>query len=92
MADLTVLLRRLEDYASELDRHAAEVQNEFETVRRSLTRLSGVYEGTAASDFKAHWSTTQQRLRQYVEGTQSIRSLLRERIDALREADRTGGL
>lgn len=88
MADLTLLIRRLEAYASELDRHSAKVQNEFDTMRRSFSRLGGAFEGQAARDFKAHWATTQTRLNQYVEGTKAIRSLLTARIAALREADR----
>lgn len=92
MADLTRLLQGLESYASALDRHSDQVQSDFRNLQRALDRLSAVYEGAGARDFKAHWAHSQQGLNDYVAGTKKIRGLLNQRIDRLRQADQSSGL
>jgi uncharacterized protein YukE len=92
MADVTQLVRALDRYSRELDRHNALVADAFRGLERSLGRLSSVYEGVAAREFKAHWARTQAGLRDYESGARSIGGLLDERLQALRAADRPEGL
>lgn len=92
MVDTTRLLGRLRSYEKELQRHNSKVTAAFSTLERSLARLNAQYEGAAARDFKAHMARTQRGLDEYVKGTNSIRQLLNERIEALAAADRAGGL
>jgi uncharacterized protein YukE len=92
MADLTRLVNALESYSRELDRHNAQVADAYHQLEQALARLSGVYEGTAAREFKAHWARTKSGLHEYTDGAQAIRSLLDQRLSALKEADRPAPL
>lgn len=92
MADLTRLANGLRSYQAELERHEAEVRAAFETLRRSLERLSSVYEGTGATTFKSHWAASARGLDEYLTGVRSIQGILDERIDHLSSADRSEGL
>lgn len=92
MADMTRLLRALQSYAAELDKHNARVSAAFTQLERSRSRLNTYYEGAGAKDFKAHFARTERGLHEYVNGTRAIKKVLQERIDRLTEADRPGGL
>ena len=92
MADVTRLVSGLERYSRELERHNAQVAQAYHELEQALARLSAVYEGTAAREFKAHWARTKSGLREYNDGAQAIRQLLDERLNALKEADRTAPL
>lgn len=92
MADVTQLVRALEAYNRELERHNAKVANAYGRLERSLHKLGGVYEGTAAREFQSHWLRTKSGLAEYNRGSQSISRLLNERLAALKAADRPDGL
>jgi uncharacterized protein YukE len=92
MADVTRLVNALESYSRELDRHNARVAQAYAELERSLSRLGSVYEGTAAREFKLHWSRTTRGLRDYTDGSRAIRKLLEQRLAALKAADRASGL
>jgi len=51
-----------------------------------------VYDGDAAQEFHSGWAKTEVRFREYMYRLQKINKLLEERIAALEEANRTGGL
>jgi len=88
MADVTRLVNALESYAKELERHNAQVAQAYHELEQALARLSSVYEGTAAREFKAHWARTVAGLRRYNDGARAISTLLDRRLAALRDADR----
>ena len=92
MADVTQLIRALESYSRELERHNAKVTNAYQRLEQSLSRLSGVYEGTAAREFQSHWLRTKGGLAEYNKGSNEISRLLNERLAALKAADRPDGL
>jgi WXG100 family type VII secretion target len=92
MADVTQLIRALESYSRELERHNAKVSRAYQDLERSLNKLRGVYEGVAAREFQSHWQKTKAGLAEYNRGAQSISHLLNERLAALKAADRTDGL
>ena len=69
-------------------RHSTRLAESFDQLTQALARLSQVYEGAGASDFKAHFARTQAGLEEYLEGTRSIQRILQDRIDRLAEADR----
>ena len=92
MADLNVLLRGLVTYEATLNSHNDSVTEAFDTLKTALRRLGAVYEGTGAKEFKSHWARTQANFEDYIAGSKAIRLLLVERIEALRAADRAGGL
>lgn len=88
MADSTILLRGLEEYSRVLEYHSLMLKTEFDHVDSRWQGFSSVYEGEAADQFRAGWMRTTQNFQEYIEQTERIRLLLRERIDALRDADR----
>jgi uncharacterized protein YukE len=92
MADLSRLLTGLERYRDELQRHEQKVRSEFSGVSKRMSHLNSIYEGAAATEFKSHFARSQRSLNDYLEGTRRIQGVLDERIQKLREADRTGGL
>jgi len=92
MADMRRLLVGLQDYHSSLQRHVMQVRQEFQQLENRWHALGSVYEGTAAEEFRQHWLRTTAGFNEYVNQTQQISGILRERIDALEEADRAVGL
>jgi uncharacterized protein YukE len=92
MADLARLIRVLDSYSGQLERHNAEIGKAYQQLEHSLSVLSSVYEGVAATEFKNHWARTRQGLKEYNDGVRSIRLVLEERLAALKEADRPDGL
>jgi WXG100 family type VII secretion target len=81
-------LKGLEDYAGVLDRHSSMLNIQFNDLDSHWRTFSSVYEGEAADQFRAGWERTTQNFQEYIQQTERIRGLLRERIEALREADR----
>lgn len=92
MGDTTALLHGLEAYDTSLIQYLDRLRTEFEAVSGSWDRLSAVYEGTAANEFRGRWMRTCQRFQEYLEATRALQAVLQERIEALREADQPGGL
>lgn len=90
MADTTKLLNGLKEYRKSLDKHARTMQSEHSKLNARWSSLQRVYEGRAASDFKAHWRKTDQVFKDYMAASQRVRKLLDERITALEIADRAG--
>lgn len=88
MADSRILLKGLEDYAGVLDWHSSMLNIQFNDLDSHWRTFSSVYDGEAADQFRAHWARTTQNFQEYIQQTERIRGLLRERIEALREADR----
>ncbi|MFL6255143.1 MAG: WXG100 family type VII secretion target [Pyrinomonadaceae bacterium] len=88
MADSRILLKGLEDYAAVLDSHSTNLNFQFNDLDSRWRTFSTVYEGEAADQFRAGWTRTAQNFQEYIQQTDRIRGLLRERIEALREADR----
>jgi uncharacterized protein YukE len=86
--DSRILLRGLEEYNRVLEQHSSMLKMEFDHLDSRWQQFSSVYEGEAADQFRAGWIRTTQNFQEYIEQTERIRGLLRERIDALRDADR----
>jgi uncharacterized protein YukE len=55
----------------------------------SWHRFSAVYQGDAADQFRAHWQRTVDRFHEYIQRTESISTVLEERIEHLRQVNRT---
>lgn len=84
----TQLLQGLDTYQSSLNRHLAQLQQEFAHLDRRWQALSSVYDGQAADDFRTHWLRTRAGFEEYSQVTARINALLQERIEALRQAER----
>lgn len=91
MADTRILLAGLEEYHRVLGHHVSQLSSEFQTLAGIWSRFDTVYEGEAANQFKAGWRRTTQMFQEYLEQTHQISAMLDERIDALRETNRTEG-
>lgn len=89
MADTRILLAGLEEYHRVLDTHLSKLTDEFQHLTGTWQRFSACYEGDAADQFREGWSRTSQRFQEYIEQTQRISSVLDERIEHLRLANRT---
>lgn len=90
--DMQRLLLGLRDYHTSLERHLLGLQQEFSALNSSWQRLSAVYEGAAATEYRAHWDCTRGRFEDYIHACHGINRLLMARIVSLEEAERTGGL
>jgi uncharacterized protein YukE len=88
LADSTILLRGLEEYSRVLEHHSSMLKIEFDHLDSRWHQFSTVYQGEAADQFRAGWIRTTQNFQEYIEQTERIQLLLRERIEALRDADR----
>ena len=82
------LLESLEDYERALTRQATAFRCELGPLHNSWLQLSSVYEGTAAEQFHSGWQRTTHALEDYIDSTERLLPILRERIEALRTADR----
>lgn len=89
VADTRLLLAGLEDYQSSLRKHLIQLRTDFEQVENRWHAFSAVYEGDAADQFRANWVRTVDRFREYEQRSDAIARILQERIDFLREANRT---
>lgn len=92
MADTRLLLKRLEEYRHSLRRHVIALRSEYEYLDVQWQRLSVVYQGDAADQFRAYWIRTADRFQEYITNTDRIAEILDERIEALREANREEGM
>jgi uncharacterized protein YukE len=90
-ANATVLLAGLEEYHKRLTRHIAQMEQEYQQLERRWQSFSAVYEGNAAEQFRAGWRRTAEGFRGYVDEGRGILRVLDERIDSLRQVDRTEG-
>ena len=86
--DTRILLQGLDDYSRVLEHHSSQLKIEFNQLDSKWRQFSTSYEGEAADQFRAGWIRTTQNFRDYIEQSERIRLLLRERIEALRDADR----
>jgi uncharacterized protein YukE len=86
--DTRLLLAGLEEYSRVLDWHTSRLRMEFDHLDTRWLNFSIVYEGEAADQFRAGWARTAQNFGEYIQQTERIQGLLRERIEALRDADR----
>jgi len=91
VADTRVLLAGLEEYHRVLGLHLSKLTAEFQQLDGTWRQFSAVYEGNAADQFREGWIRTTQRFQEYIDQTQKISAVLNERIEHLREADRTEG-
>lgn len=90
--DTSLLLRGLEEYRAALNIHVQAVSQEYSQLDMRWNAFDRVYDGDAAREFRAHWLRTKQRFEEYIEAARKIGLLLDERIEALRIANRAGGL
>ena len=91
VADTRILLAGLEEYHRVLGRHVSQLSSEFQGLSSVWQRFAAVYEGDAADQFKHGWIRTTAMFQEYLEQTHQISGMLDERIDALRQANRTEG-
>lgn len=89
---MRVLLSGLQDYRDGLSSHVKMIGQAFQTLEGRWHALSAVYEGTGADEFKTHWHNTIASFNDYINRAQQITAVLQERIGALEDADRAGGL
>jgi uncharacterized protein YukE len=83
------LLQGLTEYGHALERHLGFLKHLFDNLDSHWRQFSSVYEGEAADQFRAGWTRTTESFNEYIEQTDRIGKLLEERIEALREADRS---
>jgi uncharacterized protein YukE len=86
--DTRVLLTGLEEYSRVLEGHSSRLRVEFDHLDSRWQVFSSVYEGEAAEQFRAGWARTAQNFQEYLQQTERIQGVLKERIEALRDADR----
>ena len=91
MADSRILLAGLEEYRRALGLHLSQLQAEYDHLDNTWRQFSSVYEGDAADQFRAGWMRTAQRFQEYIRQTGMIAGILDERIEHLRETNRTEG-
>lgn len=89
MADSRRLLTGLTDYRKVLGRHLSGLRDEFAHLDSSWRRFNSVSEGDYADQFRGGWSRTAQRFQEYIEETEKIAALLDERIEYLRQLNKT---
>lgn len=89
MADTRVLLKGLEEYSRALEQHSMLLKLEYNSLDVRWQMFSRVYEGDSADQFRAGWLRTSQNFQDYMNQTEQIKRILDERIEALREANKT---
>ena len=87
--DARVLLQGLEEYNRALEHHAVMLKLQFHYLDSHWQQFSSNYEGDAADQFRAGWIRTTRNFTEYIDQTDRIQKLLEERIEALRQADKT---
>ena len=92
MADSKQLLAGLEDYQKALKLHAERMDVEFTHLLKVWESLYEHFQGNAADEFEPVWNGTSKMMKDYFEHTRVLSRVLEERIDELREFDRTIGL
>jgi hypothetical protein len=91
VADSRLLLAGLEEYRRALELHSAQLRAEYDHLDNAWRNFSSVYEGDAADQFRAGWTRTAQLFQEYIHQTGIIAGILDERIEHLRQANRTEG-
>jgi WXG100 family type VII secretion target len=91
MADVTRLLQALESYSRQVHSHRRQVSGVFTDMSAAVKQLQSHYEGQAAREFLGHWQHTLRAFDSYISGMDSVGSLLDERVEHLRQADRPEG-
>ena len=86
--DMTVLRERLEEYAEQLEHQRITLQHDFDDLTKQWLALSQVYEGQAAEQFRVAWRKQMEAFDAYLNAAGRISPILRERIEALWDADR----
>lgn len=89
MADTRALLIGLTEYRDSQRRHLVQARTDFEALERRWYSFSAVYDGDGADQFRAHWGRTVAQFQEYVERTEKILLVLDERIEHLREVNKT---
>lgn len=89
MADSRVLLAGLEEYHRVLERHLSQLTAEFQQLDTAWRQFNAVSEGDYAEQFRAGWTRTTDRFQEYMEQTQKISGVLDERIEHLRQVNKT---
>lgn len=89
MADSRILLAGLEEYYRVLERHLAQLAADFQQLDTSWRQFNAVSEGDYAEQFRAGWIRTSDRFQEYLEQTQKISEVLDERVDHLRNLNKT---
>ena len=87
MTDVSRLTALLADYAGALEGHLGAVREEFAQLERAWTRLSEVYEGAAAEQFRSVFLATADRMHRYEHDATGLNDLLKRRTETLRRLD-----
>jgi hypothetical protein len=89
VADSRILLAGLEEYRRVSGQHLSQLITEFQQLDNTWRQFSAVAEGDYADQFRAGWIRTSERFQEYIEQTQRICALLDERIEHLRNLNKT---
>jgi uncharacterized protein YukE len=92
MADSRQLLSGLEEYLKAVTLHTEQMDTEFDHLVRQWEALYEHFDGNAADEFEPVWNGTSKMMKDYFEHSRILSRVLNERIDDLREFDRTIGL
>lgn len=74
----------LEVYLKSLNSHNGNLQEDYKQLQEIFTFLVGVYEGESAEAFKSSWLRTADWFENYIQETEQLKILLRDRLDALK--------
>lgn len=91
MANSRILLEGLKEYRDALSRHLSSLRDEYHHLDNTWRQFSTEYEGDAANQFRNGWVRTSQRFQLYIDETQKISEMLRERINYLELINREEG-
>ena len=89
--DSQKLLHGLRSYEGALERHRGRLREVYSRLDVEWHALLGVYRGSAAEEFIAYWQTVDDFFHRYLEQSESMKSLLKERIESLEMVDRPEG-
>jgi uncharacterized protein YukE len=90
MTDATLLGQHLSQFDDALRQHLQLVSDEFRHLQQSWDELRDCYEGVGAERFEAVWTGTVRRFEDYLQQSEALRSVLRERLEALERFDQPG--
>ncbi len=92
MADMRGLVVGLDEYRNSMKRHLEALQTEFDSLTLVWQALNECFEGHAADEFRPIWENTSRQFREYTDQGREIERILAERIESLREVDRSNSL
>ena len=92
MLDQRALLAGLVDYRDSVERQVASLRDDFQEVAHTWANLDECFAGNAADEFRPIWEGTSQGFREYIEHTTAILRVLSERIEYLRDFEKSGRL